>query len=62
MGRRRKTGKKRTISPEQQEKMQAARKNAKIRRERVAQARDAGLDVFVQEGWTEQVLKQAERK
>lgn len=61
MGRRR-TGKKRTISPEQQAKMQAARKTAKVRQERVEQAREAGLDVHVQESWTEQLLKKAARR
>lgn len=61
MGKRR-SGKKRTISPEQQAKMQAARKNAKVRRDRVEQAREAGLDVFVPQGYTEQVLSKAKRR
>ena len=57
----RRSGRKRTISPEQQAKMQAARKNKKIREARVAQAREAGLDVYVGQGYTEQVLKGAKR-
>lgn len=62
MGKRRSTGKKRTISPEQQAKMQAARKNRKVREQRVEMAREAGLDVHVDQGYTAQVLSKARRK
>jgi len=58
----RRSGKKRTISPEQQAKMQAARRNAKVRQERVDMAREAGLDLFVPQGYTEQVLSKAKRR
>lgn len=58
----RRSGKKRTISPEQQAKMQAARKNAKVRQKRVEMAQEAGLDVHVDQGYTKQILDKARRR
>lgn len=43
MARRRKSGKKRTLSPEQLEKMRQGRENAKKHREREARLEESGM-------------------
>ena len=59
---RKKLGKKRTITPEQQAKMQAGRKKAAVHRERVSQLYDSGLNVSDTMTHTERMLNSVRRK
>ena len=59
---RKKSGKKRTISPEQQAKMQAARAAKRIMRLRIKEAQVVGAQVREEEqGLSEQAIKDAKR-
>lgn len=59
---RKKSGKKRTISPEQQAKMQAARAAKRIMRSRIKEAQVVGAQVHEEErGLSEQAIKDAKR-
>ena len=59
---RKKSGKKRTISPEQQAKMQAARAAKRIMRSRIKEAQVVGAQVREEErGLSEQAIKDAKR-
>lgn len=59
---RKKSGKKRTISPEQQAKMQAARTAKRIMRSRIKAAEVVGAQVHEEErGLSEQAIKDAKR-
>ncbi len=59
---RKKSGKKRTISPEQQAKMQAARAAKRMMRSRIKAAEAAGAQVREEErGLSEQAIKDAKR-
>ena len=59
---RKKNGKKRTISAEQQAKMQAARAAKRIMRSRIKEAQVVGAQVHEEErGLSEQAIKDAKR-
>ncbi len=59
---RKKNGKKRTISPEQQAKMQAARAAKRMMRSRIKEAQVVGAQVHEEErGLSEQAIKDAKR-
>lgn len=59
---RRKSGKKRTISPEQQAKMQAARTAKRIMRSRIKAAEVVGAQIHEEErGLSEQAIRDAKR-
>ena len=59
---RKKNSKKRTISPEQQAKMQAARSAKRIMRSRIKEAQVVGDQVLEEErGLSEQAIKDAKR-
>ena len=59
---RKKNSKKRTISPEQQAKMQAARAAKRIMRSRIKEAQVVGAQVREEErGLSEQAIKDAKR-
>ena len=59
---RKKSGKKRTISPEQQAKMQAARTAKRIMRSRIKAAEVVGAQIHEEErGLSEQAIKDAKR-
>lgn len=59
---RRKSGKKRTISPEQQAKMQAARTAKRIMRSRIKAAEVVGAHIHEEErGLSEQAIRDAKR-
>lgn len=59
---RRKTRKKRTISPEHLAKMQEGRKKAQLRRKRVARLNEHGLSDNVPMTKTERMLNSVRRK
>lgn len=59
---RRKTKKKRTISPEHLAKMQEGRKKAQLRRKRVARLNEHGLSDNVPMTKTERMLNSVRRK
>lgn len=59
---RKKSGKKRTISPEQQAKMQAARTAKRIMRSRIKAAEVVGAQIHEEErGLSEQAIRDAKR-
>lgn len=60
--RRRLSGRKRTISPEQQAKMQEGRRQAQIQRRRLAQIREHGLYQEMPVSETEKRLNSIRRK
>lgn len=59
--RRRKSGSKRTITPEQQAKMQAGKKRAAVHRQRVGQLYESGIAVHEEMSKTERMLNGVRR-
>ena len=62
MAKRKKSGKKRTITPEQQAKMQAGRKNAAVHKKRVSQLYESGVAVHEDVTRTQRMLNSVKRK
>lgn len=60
--RRKSSGKKRTITPEHLAKMQEGRKHAAVRRNRISELEELGLNKTVPMTYTERILSQAKRK
>lgn len=56
---RKSSGPKRTITPEQQAKMQAARKAKKVNEDRVRKAHDVLGDIHQERGYTQRLLDEA---
>lgn len=60
--RRKRSGAKRTISPEQQAKMQEGRKKAAVHKQRMSQLYEAGVAVREDETRTQRMLNSIRRK